>query len=165
MTTPEDGDTRPEVGEVSVAPVDDLHKRPEDRHWILYLAAFAVFVGLAAWGLVTFNENKRTDEADAKATELAAQFEAAGLGALDVEATARVLGSDGGAACTDPGSALKAGVLNQQLVSGAAGPGQRPILATHDAVAGARLVIEVYCPEQSAEFEESLNDLKLVDGN
>ncbi|MFI6432107.1 hypothetical protein [Rhodococcus oryzae] len=157
--------TTPEKGEVNVAAVDDLHKRPENTHWILYLAAFAVFVGLAAWGLVTFNENKRTDEADAKATELAQRFEAAGLGALDVEATARVLGSDGGAACTDPGNALKTGVLNQQLVSGAAGPGQRPILATHDAVAGARLVIDVYCPDQSAEFEETLNDLKLVDGS
>ena len=157
--------TTPEKGEVNVAAVDDLHKRPENTHWILYLVAFAVFVGLAAWGLVTFNENKRSDEADAKATELAAQFEAAGLGTLDVEATARVLGSDGGAACTDPGNALKTGVLNQQLVSGAAGPGQRPILATHDAVAGARLVIEVYCPDQSAEFEETLNDLKLVDGS
>ena len=28
--------------------------------------------------------------------------------------------------CTDPGNALKTGVLNQQLVSGAAGPGQPP---------------------------------------
>ena len=32
-------------------------------------------------------------------------------------------------------------------------------------VAGERLVIEVYCPEQLAEFEETLNDLSLVDGN
>ena len=123
MTTPENGDTRPEDGDVSVAPVDDLHKRPNKRHWILYLAAFAVFVGLSAWGLVTFSENQRTDDLDAKATELAQRFEAAGLGTLDVEAAAQVLGADGGAACTDPGSALKAGVLDQQLGNGAAEPG------------------------------------------
>ncbi|MFD4180459.1 hypothetical protein [Rhodococcus sp. NPDC058514] len=151
-------------GGVSVAAVDDMYERPENTHWILYLAAFALFVGLTVWGLVTFADNHRSADADAKATELAQRFQAAGLGTLDVEATARVLGTGGGAACIDPGDALKAGVLNQQLVNGAAGPGQRPILATRDMVAGERLVIAVYCPQQSAEFEKYLNDLKLVDG-
>ncbi|MFC7450915.1 hypothetical protein [Rhodococcus daqingensis] len=163
MTTPA-GSERPAEGDVSIAAVDDLHERPENTHWILYLAAFALFVALTVWGLVAFHQNERTAQANAKATELAQRYEAAGLGALDVDATARVLGTSGGPACVDPDGALKAGALHQQLVNGAAGPGQRPILATHDVVAGERLVIAVYCPQQSAGFEEDLNDLKLVDG-
>ncbi|MFC0446558.1 hypothetical protein [Rhodococcus jostii] len=155
----------PDNHSINTAAVDDLHNRPENTHWILYSVLAVAFVGLLAWGLVVFNQHKQTAEAVSKATELSEKFEQAALGPVDVDATARVLGTDGAAACTDPGSALKTGVLDQQLVSGAAGPGQRPILATRNLIEGERLVISVYCPEKSAEFESAVADLKLVDEN
>ncbi|AHK27320.1 hypothetical protein OPAG_07613 [Rhodococcus opacus PD630] len=163
MTT--SGRMGPDNQSVNTAPVDDLHKRPENTHWILYSVLSVAFVGLLVWGLVAFDQHKQSAEAVAKATELSERFQRAGLGSLDVDATARVLGTDGAAACTDPDNALKTGVLDQQLVSGAAGPGQRPILATGNLVEGERQVIAVYCPDRSAEFESAVADLKLVDEN
>ncbi|TQF67209.1 hypothetical protein FK531_16780 [Rhodococcus spelaei] len=149
--------------EVNVAAVDDLHTRPENTHLIIYLVAFALFVGLSVWGLVAFNQNQRDAESLSKATALAERFQAAGLGTLDVDATARVLGTTGGVACSHPGDALRRGVLDQQIVNGAAGPGQRPIIATTDVVAGERIVIETYCPDQLRGFVQYADDLKLVD--
>ncbi|MFE3292303.1 hypothetical protein [Rhodococcus sp. NPDC059234] len=154
--------TGPDDG-VNVAAVDDLHTRPENTHLIIYLTAFALFVGLAVWGLVAFDNNKRSAEADSKATELALRYQQAGLGTIEVNATARVLGVDGGAACTDPGNSLREGTFDQQIVNGAAGPGQRPVIATRNLVEGARLVIEVYCPDELSGFDRYADDLKLTD--
>lgn len=148
---------------VNVAAGDDLHERPENTHLTIYLVAFALFVGLAVWGLAVFHHNEDDAQAKAKATELAAQFSAAGLTPIDVDATARVLGTDGAAVCAD-GSALREGQLDQQLVSGAAGPGQRPVIVTRDLVEGERLVLTVYCPDRVADFDQYVENLKLVDG-
>ncbi|MFD4469444.1 hypothetical protein ACFWPA_14245 [Rhodococcus sp. NPDC058505] len=155
----------PEPGpsdEVDLAAGDDLFRRPENTHLILYLLAFALFVGLTVWGLVAFNADRSDERAENLATELAVRYSAAGLQPVDIDATARVLGTDGGAACTDSAGALRAGLLDQQIVSGAPGPGQRPILATRDRLAGERLVLEVYCPDRLADFDGLLADLKLV---
>lgn len=148
---------------VSIAAVDDQPTRPENTHRVVYLVAAAVFVGLAVWGLVAFNQHQDDLAAQDKATELSARFDAAGFGTLDTEATARVLGTDGGAACSDPGSALRDAVLHQQIVSGAAGPGQRPIIGTRQLVEAQRLVLEVYCPDELAGYDAHVRDLKLVE--
>ncbi|GAA4481668.1 hypothetical protein GCM10023094_30300 [Rhodococcus olei] len=161
MSTPATGSASDDA--VSVAPVDDLHTRPENTHLTLYLVAFALFVGLAVWGLVAFNQDKRSEQANRMATELALRFSAAGLAPLDIDATARVLGTDGGAVCADPAAALNEATLDQQIVSGAAGPGIRPIIAARNLVVGERLVLEVYCPEHLADFDATIDDLKLTD--
>ncbi|NHU43744.1 hypothetical protein R1X32_30070 [Rhodococcus opacus] len=44
MTT--SGRMGPDDQSVNTAPVDDLHKRPENTHWILYSVLAAAFVGL-----------------------------------------------------------------------------------------------------------------------
>ncbi|MGW0045482.1 hypothetical protein [Rhodococcus sp. NPDC003348] len=160
-TTPTSGSVPEDA--VSLAPGDDLYKRPENSHLTLYLVAFALFVGLAVWGLVAFNQDQRSEEANAMATELALRFSAAGLDPLDIDATARVLGTDGGAVCADPAAALNKATLDQQIVSGAAGPGMRPIIATRNLLVGERLVLEVYCPENLADFDAAVSDLKLAD--
>lgn len=153
----------PEDG-VDLAPGDDQFRRPENTHLTLYLAAFVLFVGLAVWGLAAFNEDKSSARADALATELALRFAAARLGPIDIDATARVLGADGGVACTDPVSTLRRGVLDRQIVSGAAGPGMRPVVADRRMLIGHRLAIEVYCPEYLADFDAEVNELRLGDG-
>ncbi|EME24124.1 hypothetical protein [Rhodococcus triatomae] len=149
---------------VSVAPGDDLHERPENTHLILYLAAFALFVGLAVWGLVAYQHNEDDDLAREKAIELAMMFSASGFASPDIDATARVLGTDGGAACVDDGSALRENLLHQQMVNGAAGPGQRPILVARNLLEGERLVLTVYCPDRLPEFDAWVDGLKLEDG-
>ncbi|CRK49188.1 conserved hypothetical protein [Rhodococcus sp. RD6.2] len=149
---------------VSLAPGDDLHKRPENTHLVLYLVLFAAFVGLSVWGLVAFNHDKQSDEANALATELALKFSAAGIEPIDIDSAARVLGTDGGAACADPVAALNEAALDQQIVSGATGPGMRPVIAARNRLVGSRLMLEVYCPENLAEFDAAVADLKLGDG-
>lgn len=147
---------------ISVAPGDNLHRHPENTHLIMYLAAFALFVGLSVWGLVAVDRHRDDERATALATELAARFSAAGLRSIDVEAAAQVLGTDGGAACTDTDGVLRQSLRNQQLVSGATGPGQRPILVSRDLLVGSRLVIELYCPDAVPAYDELVGDMKLV---
>lgn len=168
MDTPTTGSgqtpTPPDRDAVSLAPGDDLHERPENTHLLLYLAAFAVFVGLAVWGLVAYQHSEDDEAARQKAIELAMVFSASGLQAPDIDATARVLGTDGGAACADDGSALREGLFHQQIVSGAPGPGQRPILVAGNLLEGERLVLTVYCPDRLPEFDAYVDGLKLEDG-
>jgi hypothetical protein len=142
---------------------EPTHQRLENTHRTIYLVALALFIGLVVWGLVAFEHHPRSDRAEAMATELAERFSAGGLGAIDVDATARVLGTDGGAVCADPAAALERGELSRQIVSGAAGPGTRPIIGGQNLVAGERLVIEVYCPEHLSDFDAAVADLNLVD--
>jgi hypothetical protein len=74
-----------------------------------------------------------------------------------------VLGDDGGAVCQDPASALSRATLNAQLTNGAAGPGQRPVIADKRVVQGQALIIKVYCPEYIEEFQQVVDDLKFDD--
>ncbi|MFD1815529.1 hypothetical protein [Rhodococcus gannanensis] len=154
----------PDPDAVSLAPGDDLHERPENTHLILYLAAFALFVGLTVWGLVAYQHSENDDQAREKAIELAVLFSASDLKSPDIDATARVLGTDGGAACADDGSALRESLFHQQIVNGAAGPGQRPILVARNLLEGERLVLTVYCPDRLPEFDAWVDGLKLEAG-
>lgn len=72
----------------------------------------------------------------------------------------RVLGTDGGATCTDPNEALNRAILLSQLANGAGGPGARPVIADSRVVRGQLLIIEVYCPDQLEEFQQFVDDLK-----
>ena len=154
----------PEGDSVSLAPGDDLYRHPENTHAIMYLVAFAVFVGLSVWGLVAFGQHRDDERATALATELAIRFADAGLRSIDIDAAARVLGTDGGAACTAIDGVLRDGLRNGQLVSGAPGPGQRPVLASRELLVGSRLVVEVYCPARIPDYDALVDDLKVVDG-
>ena len=77
--------------------------------------------------------------------------------------SARVLGDDGGATCTDPNESLTRAVLLSQLVNGAGGPGARPVIADSRVVRGQLLIIEIYCPEELEEFREFVEDLETDD--
>ena len=81
----------------------------------------------------------------------------AGVRPPSQEQVVRVLGEDGGAACEDPGNALRKANLFAQLTNGASGPGTRPVLADSRAVRGELLIVSIYCPEE-LQVERMLRD-------
>ncbi|MFI8105283.1 hypothetical protein [Streptomyces sp. NPDC086023] len=134
------------------------------EHRWLYIGAIVVLVGLVITGLIRFSSVRHTNETANKANQLSDALVAAGYPAPDKETVEQTLGTDGGAVCEDPGSALKHGLYRiQQLSNGATGPGMRPVIADSKAVAVERIVLQVYCPDQVDDFDEAVEDLKTDD--
>jgi Tfp pilus assembly protein FimT len=129
----------------------------------LYTGLAIVAVVLVVIGLLTFKATATTIEAEEKAAQLTSELEAAGARAPSSEVLVRVLGDDGGAVCQDPNSALARGTLLSQLSTGASGPGARPIIADNRVVRGQLAILKVYCPDELAEFQQFVDDLKLDD--
>jgi Tfp pilus assembly protein FimT len=134
----------------------------QKRSWI-YWTAIGLLVVAAIIGLFTFSSARSTAQAQDKADQFAAALEDAGLNAPSQDQIVRVLGDDGGALCEDPGSALRKAILFGQLVNGAAGPGQRPVVVDNRVVQGQLIAIQVYCPDELADFKESIQDLDFGD--
>ncbi|MFF9013374.1 hypothetical protein ACF09C_10470 [Streptomyces sp. NPDC014870] len=131
-----------------------------EHKWI-YLGAIVVLVGMVIVGLVQYSAVRRDNQTATKAKELSDQLVRAGYPAPDQDTVERLLGTDGGAVCDDPGSALKTALYRlQQLSNGATGPGQRPIIADSQAIGAERIVLQVYCPDQVDDFDEAVDDLK-----
>ncbi|MCB8902370.1 MULTISPECIES: hypothetical protein [unclassified Streptomyces] len=133
-----------------------------EHKWI-YWGAIVILVGLVITGLVRYEAVKTNNETAAKANQLRDELVQAGYPAPDTETLERVLGTDGGPVCDDPGSALKTALWKIQQGNGAAGPGMRPVITDAKAVEVERLVLQVYCPDEVDDFEDSLNDLKTDD--
>jgi hypothetical protein len=127
-------------------------------YWVLGV----IFLLMALGGVRIYQTNKESEVALEKAAQLSAALASAGLRVPATDQIYRVLGDDGGAVCADTGHALAKGLLYGRLTNGAAGPGQRPIIADNEVVQGGLLVIEVYCPEKLEAFEEMVDGLKLA---
>jgi len=110
-----------------------------------------------------FNSNKKNQQAIDKANQLSAELKQAGLPVPEAQQIYNVLGDDGGAVCAAPANALVKSILYGQLTNGAAGPGQRPIIADNKATEGVLLIVKVYCPEEAESFQQVINDLKYAD--
>ena len=132
-------------------------------HVVLYVVAGIILLVLAGVGLFTYHGAKESQRAQEKATQLSLELSKAGMRVPTTDQIARVLGDDGGATCADPGSSLRRGVLYGQLTNGAAGPGQRPVIADNTVVKGQLLIIKVYCPEHLEQFQQIVDDLKFAD--
>ena len=130
---------------------------------VIYVATAAVIVVLLVIGLLAYRVPQPTPAAAAKADQLVAKFEAAGVRAPAAEQVVRVLGDDGGAVCTAPNAALNRAVLQSPLSNGAGGPGARPVIADGRTVAGETMVIEVYCPQELAGFQQYVAGLGFAD--
>ena len=137
----------------------DVH-RERKVTWIV-LGIF--FLGLMIVSVFVFNSNKKNQQAIDKANQLSAELAAAGLPVPAAQQIYNVLGDDGGAVCTAPANALVKATLYGGLTNGAAGPGQRPIIADNKAVQGVALIIKVYCPDQAEDFQQVIDDLKTAD--
>jgi len=127
---------------------------------IVYIVAMVLLVVFAVVALLNFRTARETQQSLAKADQLIAETESAGGTAPSREQIARVLGDDGGAVCTNPNDALSRATFLSQLTNGATGPGMRPVIVNARIAVGELAIIKVYCPDQLAEFQEFIDDLK-----
>ena len=107
--------------------------------------------------LVGWNYDRQNDEADAKAAELIAAFEGAGLTAPDQDQIARTLGDDGGQVCETADSELMQGYWKLRLMVG----GEfytRAVRLDGRIREGLSLVVDVYCPEKRPDIEDLFED-------
>jgi hypothetical protein len=107
--------------------------------------------------LVGWNYDRQNDEADAKAQELIAAYEQAGLRAPDQDQIARTLGDDGGQVCETADSELVQGYWKLRLMVG----GEfyvRAVRLDGRIRQGLSLVVDVYCPEKRPDIEEFFED-------
>src|SRR3954451_7831037 len=111
------------------------------KNTITYIILGTIFLILAVTGLFAFRSAKASVQANQKADELISQIQAAGYTAPPKDSITRTLGDDGGAVCADPNDALQRAVLNGMITNGAAGPGQRPVVADSIVVKGEALII------------------------
>ncbi len=127
---------------------------------VLYIVSMILLVVFAVVALLTFRQARETQQSLAKADQLIATIESAGGTAPSREQIARVLGDDGGAVCANPNDALSRATFLSQLTNGAAGPGYRPVIANARIAIGEVAIIKVYCPDELAEFQQFIDDLK-----
>lgn len=133
-----------------------------EHRWI-YVGAIVVLVGMMIAGLLTYTQQKATNEAHRKADQLNEALVAKGFASRNTGNIANTLGTDGGPVCTDPNSALKRGLWLVQLANGAGGPGMRPVIADKRILEAGAEVIKVYCPDRLADYQKKVNDLKTSD--
>ncbi len=119
----------------------------------IYWIVAAVFGVLLIVMLVAWNYDRQNDEANAKAQELIAAYEEAGLTAPDQDQIAGVLGDDGGSVCEIADSELVQGYWKLRLGVG----GEfyvRPTRLPGTVRQGLSLVVDVYCPEKRPDIED-----------
>jgi Tfp pilus assembly protein FimT len=132
---------------------------PRERSW-LYITACLVLGVMVVIALFAFGSARQTQKAQDKADQLISELNAVGARTPDKDQIVRVLGDDGGATCANPNEALSRATLLSQLANGATGPGARPVIADSRAVQGQLLIIKVYCPDELADFQAFVDDLK-----
>ncbi|RKE20003.1 hypothetical protein [Streptomyces sp. TLI_171] len=137
--------------------------RMASQHRWIYIGAIVVLVGMVVVGLLTFSQQHATNEAYRKADELISKLQSNGYPTPDRSQIARTLGTDGGAVCADPGSALNRALQRVQLSNGAGGPGQRPVIANARTVEAGAIVLSVYCPDRLDDYQDTIEDYKTDD--
>jgi hypothetical protein len=135
---------------------------PDQR--LLFWIIGGVVVLLAIIGLITYSGQKADDEAQQKAQQLTQAFRQAGLPVpVNQDIFTRSLGTDGGAVCDNPASALGRATLLDQLVNGASTVGRRPVIVDRSILQGQALIMQVYCPDKLQEYRDKIDDLKTDD--
>lgn len=145
------------------APTEPMETQsPRERSWI-YITTCIILGVLMIGGLIAFRSAKETQSAQAKADQLIVALKAAGARTPDRDQIVRVLGDDGGATCANPNEALSRATLLSLLTNGATGPGARPVIVDSRVVKGQLLIIKIYCPDELADFQKYVDDLKTDD--
>jgi glutamate:GABA antiporter len=148
-----------------VAALESEGHPPEHRHmgWV-YLLGGIVLVVLVVIGFAVFSAAKNDQQAHQKAQQLAQEFDKAGLTVpASEDQVVRTLGTDGGAICDNPATALGKATLNDQIDNGADFVGRRPVRVDPIVVQGEELVLKVYCPDKLADFQHKIDGLKYDD--
>ncbi len=148
---------------MSTAPIPTAEpEQPDDGNRWLYWTIAGVVVVLLIVGLISWETEKSTTEAQAKAQQLSQKLRAAGLFVPANEKTiTRTLGTDGGAVCDNPASALGKATLNDTISNGANFVGRRPVIIDRRALLGQLLILQTYCPEKLEAYRQKIDDLKL----
>jgi hypothetical protein len=141
----------------------NLETQTDQERRSLYIGLGVVVAVLMAVGLLTFKAASTTEQAETKAAQLITELDNAGANSPSSEVLVKLLGDDGGAVCADPNSALTKATLLAQMTTGTGGVGQRPIISAGRVVQGELLILKVYCPEELADFQDFVDDLKLDD--
>jgi len=137
----------------------DVHRERK----ITWIVIGIFFVGMMIVAVSIFDSNKKNQEAVDKANQLSSELAKAGLPVPQAQQIYNVLGDDGGAVCAAPANALVKSILYGQLTNGATGPGQRPVIADRKATEGVLLIVKVYCPDEAANIQQVVDDLKYAD--
>jgi hypothetical protein len=127
------------------------------RERTIYWIVGGIFGVLLIVMLVAWNYDRQNEEADAKAQELIAAYEAAGLRAPDQDQIARVLGDDGGQVCETADSELVQAEWKLRFLAG----GEYYVRATSlpgTIREGLSLIVDVYCPEKRPDIEDFFED-------
>ena len=144
----------------------ETERQPQRERSIIYIITVVVLVVLGVIAAITFFSARQAAQATDKAEEFIALAEENGIDvSLSPQQIAAVLGEDGGGVCANPNDALSRAVLFARLTTGAAGPGQRPVIAESRLLQGQLLIIETYCPDELEEFQQFVDDLQLHDGS
>ncbi|MEV7570104.1 hypothetical protein [Streptomyces tanashiensis] len=133
------------------------------EHKVIYWGTIVILVGLVITGLIRYEGVTTSNKSAAKANQLQEELVRAGYPSPDTDTVEQLLGTDGGPVCEDPGSALNTALWKIQQSNGAAGPGMRPVITDTKAVEVERIILQVYCPDELEDFQDSLNDLKTDD--
>ncbi|UDL98166.1 hypothetical protein [Streptomyces longhuiensis] len=133
------------------------------QHRWIYVCAILLLLALVVVGVIQYDSVRTTDDAHKKAQQLADELVAAGYSRPDTGGVVRTLGTDGGNACDDPGSALKSGLWKIHLSNGAGGPGQRPVISDRRAVEAEAIILGVYCPDKLEKIKDKVDDLRTDD--
>jgi amino acid transporter len=134
---------------------------PHREHRWLYWAAGAVVVVLLVIGLITFSAEKKDQQSQAKAQQLTQKLQQAGLRVPPSQDTIiSSLGTDGGPVCENPANALGKAVLFNLMRNGAGFVGERPVIVDRRIVEGERLILEIYCPDKLAKYQETIEHLE-----
>jgi putative glutamate/gamma-aminobutyrate antiporter len=135
--------------------------RPRRDHLRLYWIVGIVVIVLVVIGLVTYSGKKSSAEAEQKAQQLTQKFEQAGLRVpQDQDIIVKSLGTDGGAVCENPANALGKAIQNDMLTNGADFVGRRPVIVDRRLVLGEALILETYCPDKLAQYQDRIDELK-----
>ena len=73
------------------------------------------------------------------------------------------LGDDGASVCQNPEDPMIKARYQAAITNGAAGPGQRPVIAPTQSAQAVSLTIQVYCPDRLPDYLDHLDTLKLDD--
>ncbi|MCU7826271.1 hypothetical protein [Kitasatospora sp. DSM 101779] len=134
--------------------------RMASEHRWIYIGAIVLLVAMLVVGLLTYTQQHATNESYRKAQQLSDELVAAGYRAVpDQDQIAKTLGTGGGAVCENPAGALQNALWKVNLANGAAGPGQRPVVADARTVEAEAIVLNVYCPDKLEDFRHKLDDL------
>jgi Tfp pilus assembly protein FimT len=133
-------------------------------HRTMYLIIGIVLVVLAIIGLFAYSAGSDSREAQQKADQLTQKLQSAGLTVpADQDMITGALGTDGGAVCDNPASALGKATLADNLVNGAAFVGRRPVIVDRRILQAEALILETYCPEKLQPYRDKIDQLKTDD--